>query len=64
MPVDRNFAWTTDDELKFISKLGTFSDSGKSLGKTKLLERYRKAFSKRVEWDSIDAMRVMALVKP
>ena len=45
-------AWSTDAEIDFIYKIGTFTKQKISIDE--LRRRYAKACEKRVNWDRID----------
>ena len=59
-----HWGWSTKDEIAFIKRIGKISDtikgkirSGKITRQT-LLEGYRKAILKRVEWGTLDPDKV------
>lgn len=49
-----NKAYTTNDELNFIYRLGTFS-SKTGLDRFTLIKRYKNACMKRQVWNDIDS---------
>ena len=58
--------WTTDDETRFIRRLGTGfwskSNACISAGRQTMLYRYREACLSRAFWGDIDKGRVMAFL--
>ena len=55
---ERNSAWITADELKFVTTLGTHSEVGKKAGHKALLDGYAAGIAHRAKWDGLDYMRI------
>ena len=56
---------TTEQEIKFIQKLGRFSIQGQegAITRPELLRRYIKASGKRTDWDAIDKRKALGAAK-
>jgi hypothetical protein len=52
--------WSTEDELRFIAKLGTHSTHGPTLDRAVWIQQYLKALPLRKNWGAMDARRVRA----
>ncbi len=56
---------TTEQEIKFIERIGNFSLQGQTGGSKKadLLRGYIKASSKRTDWDAVDKGQAVQAAK-
>lgn len=66
MPTKQRWgAWTTQDEIIFIRKLGehrrnSWEDHRGDTPRAVILKRYRRALERRVDWLSVDPAKVFA----
>ena len=56
-------AWSTQDELRFIARLGTHSLVGPNAPHPVWVKRYQEAIARRWNWGDIDQKAVQAAVK-
>lgn len=60
MPVKTFLPWATGQEIEFMRTLGRHHPGEPTLTRMEALRNYRDGLLKRVRWDEIDRIRVMA----
>lgn len=55
--------WSTAHEMVFIGDLGTYTPEGQALSRPEIMQRYRIAIEKRVEWGDMNAENIKAVAK-
>lgn len=65
MPVKniKNQSHTTENEIKFIQKIGTFNEQSARSTQRDLLANYLKGCARRVNWGDMEKGKVIAFAK-
>lgn len=65
MPVKniQNQSHTTENEIKFIQKIGTFNEQSARSTQRDLLANYLKGCARRVNWGDMEKGKVIAFAK-
>ena len=64
MPSTQSYhqAWSTDDELSYIERIGEFSINTRGINRAELLKNYLHAMSQRKKWDQLNQQKVMKAI--
>lgn len=56
-------AWSTDDELAFLKRLGKHSEQSRGVPREELLRRYWLTAARRVRWGAIERAPIIAYLR-
>lgn len=56
-------AWTTQDEVAFLQRLGQFTPAGEMMGRKTLLFGYLEGASRRTDWADIHKKTVLRIAR-
>ena len=64
MPSTQSYhqAWSTDDELSYIERIGEFSIHTRGINRAELLKNYLHAMRQRKKWDQLNQQKVMKAI--
>lgn len=55
-------AWETEDELQFITDIGTIHNGCKQISRRTMLQRYLRSLDKRTNWKNLNRKQILTFV--